>query len=253
MAREIRRLPAPYGLPVPPAPSGILQGHSGGNHDAGAHVVAERGRGPGIRPLRSGDGAPVFRPIGAHFRAGGRAQMAARGRRLRRHAFRSCRTPAGPLQRAHCDARSANRQAGHPLRQRRPPGRRLVPDGLVDGRGQVSARRALLGFLLAAAGALVARAEEPPGQDPCRVLREEPPGPRMTSYLRYQLDLAWRLDEERLRAWEGLRTEGDLAKLQETTRQKLLQMIGGLPQEKTDLHARFTGKIQMDGYSIEKL
>lgn len=30
-------------------------------------------------------------------------------------------------------------------------------------------------------------------------------------------------------------------------------MIGGLPDRKTDLHARITGKIQMDGFSIEKL
>src|SRR5258707_3522140 len=30
-------------------------------------------------------------------------------------------------------------------------------------------------------------------------------------------------------------------------------MIGGLPTAKTDLHAQITGKIQMDGFSIEKL
>jgi len=30
-------------------------------------------------------------------------------------------------------------------------------------------------------------------------------------------------------------------------------MIGGLPERKTDLHARITGKIQMEGFSIEKL
>jgi len=30
-------------------------------------------------------------------------------------------------------------------------------------------------------------------------------------------------------------------------------MIGGLPSEKTDLHAHITGKIEMDGFSIEKL
>ena len=36
-------------------------------------------------------------------------------------------------------------------------------------------------------------------------------------------------------------------------RKKLLEMIGGLPAEKTELHARITGKIEMDGFTIEKL
>src|SRR5256886_621294 len=36
-------------------------------------------------------------------------------------------------------------------------------------------------------------------------------------------------------------------------RRELLQMIGGLPEKKTDLRARITGKIQMEGFSIEKL
>src|SRR6185369_10599413 len=31
------------------------------------------------------------------------------------------------------------------------------------------------------------------------------------------------------------------------------RLIGGLPAEKTDLHARITGTIRMDGYSVEKL
>ena len=30
-------------------------------------------------------------------------------------------------------------------------------------------------------------------------------------------------------------------------------MIGGLPGQKTNLHPRITGKIQMEGFSIEKL
>lgn len=47
----------------------------------------------------------------------------------------------------------------------------------------------------------------------------------------------------------------DLLKVQADLRQKLLQRIGGLPLEKSELHARITGTItiQMDGYSIEKL
>jgi hypothetical protein len=45
----------------------------------------------------------------------------------------------------------------------------------------------------------------------------------------------------------------DLLKVQADLRQKLLQRIGGLPLEKSELHARITGTIQMDEYSIEKL
>jgi pimeloyl-ACP methyl ester carboxylesterase len=130
----------------------------------------------------------------------------------------------------------------------------VVSDGRANGRGQVIARRAFWTILLAAAtAALAAGAEDPPPKDAFRVLSEPPAGPRVTPFLHYQLDLAWRLDENRRAAWEALRSENDLAKLQEAVRRKLLDMIGGLPAEKTDLHARITGKIQMDGYSIEKL
>jgi len=75
----------------------------------------------------------------------------------------------------------------------------------------------------------------------------------MTPYLRYQLDVAWRQDEVRQLAWSRIHSESDLLKLQDTMRRELLQMIGGLPEKKTDLHARITGKIQMEGYAIEKL
>ena len=44
------------------------------------------------------------------------------------------------------------------------------------------------------------------------------------------------------------RSESDLLKVQADLRQKLLRLIGGLPTEKTDLHARITGNMQMDGF-----
>jgi len=99
----------------------------------------------------------------------------------------------------------------------------------------------------------VARAQETPPESAFQVLRQPPSGPSITSYLLYQLDLAWRQDEARQRAWEQVRSESDLLKLQQTMRQELLQMIGGLPEKKTDLRPRINGKIQMDGFSIEKL
>jgi Abhydrolase family len=100
---------------------------------------------------------------------------------------------------------------------------------------------------------MVLSAQEVPSNDAFQVLRPEPAGPRMTPYLRYQLDLAWRQDETRRRKWEAIHDERELLKLQKELREELLEMMGGLPAEKTDLHARITGKIQKDGYSIEKL
>ena len=98
-----------------------------------------------------------------------------------------------------------------------------------------------------------AAAQEAPPKEAFQVLEPRAAGPRMTPFLRYQLDLAWRQEEERQRAWEAIRSEGDLRRLQEETRQKLLEMIGGLPAEKTALNPQITGKIQMKGYAIEKL
>jgi pimeloyl-ACP methyl ester carboxylesterase len=103
------------------------------------------------------------------------------------------------------------------------------------------------------ATAVVLSAQEVPPKDAFQILKEETAGPRITPYLRYQLDLAWRQDEERRRKWEAIRDEGELLKLQQELREKLLDMIGGLPAEKTDLHPEITGRIQRDGYSIEKL
>jgi cephalosporin-C deacetylase-like acetyl esterase len=78
-------------------------------------------------------------------------------------------------------------------------------------------------------------------------------GARITPFLRYQMDQAWRQDEERQKVWRSIRSESDLLRIQADLREKLLRLIGGLPTEKTGLHARITGTIQMDGYSIEKL
>ncbi len=75
----------------------------------------------------------------------------------------------------------------------------------------------------------------------------------MTPYLRYQADQAWKEDEGRQKVWAAIRDESDLLKMQDGIRQKLLQMIGGLPEVKTDLHAVITGKIQMETFRIEKL
>jgi pimeloyl-ACP methyl ester carboxylesterase len=97
-------------------------------------------------------------------------------------------------------------------------------------------------------------ADETPPKEAFQVLQQaSPPGPRITPYLRYQTEQAWKQDDDRRAVWNAIHTEQDLLRLQDDLRAKLLQMIGGLPEEKTDLHSRITGKIAMDGFSIEKL
>jgi hypothetical protein len=78
-------------------------------------------------------------------------------------------------------------------------------------------------------------------------------GPSITPYLMYQTDMAWRQDEHRRKQWENIRTEQDLLTLQNSMRERLLSMLGGLPAQKTPLNSRVTGQIQMDGFHIEKL
>lgn len=109
--------------------------------------------------------------------------------------------------------------------------------------------------LFAGAMALCAVAAEDTPSPKAFLVREQPlpPGPQITPLLEFQAEQAWKEDEDRRKAWEAIRNESDLLKTQSDLRQKLLQMIGGLPTVKTDLHAKVTGRIQMDGFSIEKL
>jgi pimeloyl-ACP methyl ester carboxylesterase len=109
--------------------------------------------------------------------------------------------------------------------------------------------------LLAAALATATRAADEPFTPQAFQVFEQtlPIGPRITPYLRYQTEQAWKQDDERRAAWTAIRDEKDLLHVQDEVRQKVLQMIGGLPSEKTDLHPHITGKIEMDGFSIEKL
>jgi pimeloyl-ACP methyl ester carboxylesterase len=107
----------------------------------------------------------------------------------------------------------------------------------------------LLSFLLPTAS----RAQNAPPADAFEVLQKPKDGPRITPFLQYQLDEAWRQDETQQKVWESIQTEAALQRLQKQLRASLLEMIGGLPDHKTELHARITGKIQMDGFSIEKL
>jgi pimeloyl-ACP methyl ester carboxylesterase len=77
--------------------------------------------------------------------------------------------------------------------------------------------------------------------------------PVITPYLKYQTEMAWRQDDQRRKSWEGIQTEQDLLRLQRALRAHLLTMLGGLPTKRTPLNPHITGRIQMDGFHIEKL
>ncbi len=78
-------------------------------------------------------------------------------------------------------------------------------------------------------------------------------GPVISPYLKYQTETAWQEDGQRLKIWSGIRTEQDLLRVQRELRKHLLAMLGGLPSEKTPLHPQITGRIQMNGFHIERL
>ena len=87
------------------------------------------------------------------------------------------------------------------------------------------------------------------------IVLKHPPfmGRKITPYLDYQVETAWRQDERRKIQLAAIRNESDLFQLQRELRDKLLEIIGGLPETKTPLNPTVTGKIQMDGYRIEKV
>ena len=129
----------------------------------------------------------------------------------------------------------------------------MVCNGLADGEGAVI--RACIGVLLSGASTFcLLAATDPPPPEFFRVMNQNlSSGPRITPFLRYQAEQAWKEDEARQKVWDALRDEASLHRLQDDLRQKLLEMIGGLPTIKTDLHAVITAKIPMEGFTIEKL
>jgi hypothetical protein len=80
-----------------------------------------------------------------------------------------------------------------------------------------------------------------------------PRGPSLTPFLQYQVDQAWIQDERRRAEFADIRTEEDMRRVQARVRRDLLDAIGGLPETRSPLNAQITGKIQLDGYRIEKV
>jgi Acetyl xylan esterase (AXE1) len=114
------------------------------------------------------------------------------------------------------------------------------------------ALRIALVLILTTVGTLGSVPESPP-PDAFTVLGPQPDGPRITPYLAYQTEMAWRQDDRRRAVLASVRTERELLRLQADLRTKLLRMIGGLPTTRAPLNAQITGRIQMAGFHIEKL
>ncbi len=99
-----------------------------------------------------------------------------------------------------------------------------------------------------------AASEKAPPSEAFRVLPPaDTPGPQITPYLLYQTQLAWHQDQLRQERWSHIKNETDLLRLRAELKKSLLDAIGGLPTEKTDLHATITARIAGNGYHIEKL
>ena len=107
---------------------------------------------------------------------------------------------------------------------------------------------------LFAAQALTAAAADAPPAEAFHVFPSAATeAPVITPYLRYQTEMAWQEDDQRRKAWEGIRTEQDLLRVRRALEEHLLAMLGGLPTQQTPLHPQITGQIRMDGFHIEKL
>ncbi|MGD0697942.1 MAG: acetylxylan esterase [Terriglobia bacterium] len=69
----------------------------------------------------------------------------------------------------------------------------------------------------------------------------------------YLLREADRATQRRLTRFEGIRSEADFKNWQEANRQKFLELIGGLPAERTPLNARVVGEVVREGYVVRKV
>ena len=114
----------------------------------------------------------------------------------------------------------------------------------------------LLSALLVIAGAARAQStiRDTPPPEAFRVLPlPGPVAPQMTPFLLYQTSLAWQQDQLRQARWSQVKTEADLLQLRAELRHSVLDMIGGLPTQRTALNPSITGRVGANGFHIEKL
>ena len=71
--------------------------------------------------------------------------------------------------------------------------------------------------------------------------------------LRWMNQIAQRQLQERQRTIDQIHTVAQAEHRKQEVREKLLELLGGLPDYSGPLHAKVTGQIQADGYTIEKV
>jgi len=101
---------------------------------------------------------------------------------------------------------------------------------------------------LALASALAAAAADTPPAEAFRTLSPVAEAPVITSYLKYQTEMAWQQDDQRRESWGQIQSERDLERVQRKIEEDLLAMVGGLPAERTPLHSKVTGTVRMEGF-----
>jgi hypothetical protein len=101
--------------------------------------------------------------------------------------------------------------------------------------------------------AVTSIAQTTPQDELFRVRRPIPAGPEITPLLKYQVAQAWKFDLTRQQKFSAISNEKELSEVQLELREKLVSMIGGLPDTRTPLNSKIVGSIQMDGFHIEKL
>jgi len=110
------------------------------------------------------------------------------------------------------------------------------------------------GILLGMVWNTIAWAQPAPGREAFTVIQKTPTeGPSITGLLQYQTRMAWTYDEQRSAKWNAIPNEKGLIALQAETRKKILDMIGNLPDVKTPLNTRVTGRVQQQGFYIDKI
>src|SRR6266702_289097 len=71
--------------------------------------------------------------------------------------------------------------------------------------------------------------------------------------LRWMNQIAQRQLEERQREMDKIHTVADAERRKQKVRESLLELLGGLPDYNGPLNPKITGRIQDDGYTIEKV
>src|SRR5438270_2534269 len=71
--------------------------------------------------------------------------------------------------------------------------------------------------------------------------------------LRWMDHIAQQQLDQREKAISEIHTVADAERRKRIVRQTLLDILGGLPNYNGPLHARITGRIQAEGYNIEKV